>query len=155
MPEWSTGMQIICWCGEYVDTVKDLHRLSFYKVKNPTLRYTPKNERIVEEYFYSCTCPKCDRDIVLIKRKALNSIGQRKALVPIKLVGLRAIEYLQETEHNRVNKTNELTYMTKPYSKVIDLSYFKTLNGTTQRPRYLNETGFSGAKVESELITIK
>lgn len=148
-------MQIHCWCGEYIDTAKDLHRLSFYKVKNPTLRYTPKNERIVEEYFYSFTCQKCDRDIVLIKRKALNSIGQRKALIPVKLVGLRAIEYLQETEHNRVNKTNELCYMTKPYSKVIDLSYFKTINDHTQRPRYLNETAFSGDKVTTEPILIK
>ena len=148
-------MKVYCWCGEYIDTLKDLHRLSFYKVKTPTIKRTPKGERVIDEFFYSYVCPKCERDVVLIKRKALNSIGERKALIPVKLIGLEAVEYLQETEHNRVNKTNELCYMTKPYSKVIDLSYFKALNDHTQRPRYLNETAFSGDKVVTEPILIK
>lgn len=147
-------MRVECWCGEYFDTIQDIDKLTFYKVKFPTIKHTPKNEKIIEEVFYYYFCPKCERDVVLIKRKALNALGNRKALIPEKLVGKAASEYLEKTKENRINKTNELRYISKPYSKVIDLSYYKTLNGTTQRPRYLNETGFSGAKVESEVLIL-
>lgn len=148
-------MKIHCWCGEFVDKDKDLHRLSYYRVKTPTIQYTRKNERIIEEYFYTFVCNKCLRDVVYIVRRARNAIGGRKAVMPEILVGLSAIEYLQKTENNRINKTHELTHNPQPYSRVMDLCFGKTINSTTQRRRFVNETGWDGGKIENEVILIK
>lgn len=147
--------KIYCDCGRYADTKEDIDKLSFYKIKTPTLRHTEKRERIVEEYFYYWVCPWCEKDIVLIKRKALNALGYKKALIPITLTGIQASEYLARTQENRINKTSELRHCAKSFSNCIDLSYYKTLTGTTQRPRYLNESGFSGNKIENKVIIIK
>lgn len=148
-------MKINCSCGRYADTKEDIDKISLYKVKIPTIKHTLKGERIIEELFYLWVCPWCEKSIVLIKRKALNSVGNRKALMPVTLSGLEADEYLARTQENRVNKTETIRFMTKPYSKTIDLVYFKVLTGTTQRPRYLNESGYSGSKITSNVIIIK
>jgi len=148
-------MKINCSCGRHADTKEDIDTISLYKVKTPTLKHTLKGERVVEELFYYWICPWCEKSIVLIKRKALNSLGHRKALIPVTLSGLDADEYLTRTQENRVNKTETIRYMTKPYSKSIDLVYFKVLTDTTQRGRYLNESGYSGNKITSNIIIIK
>lgn len=147
--------KIICSCGRFADTKEDIDKISFYKVKTPTLKHTSRNEKIVEEYFYYFICPWCEKDIVLIKRKAINALGNKKAVLPVTLEGLEAAEYLARTQENRINKTKEISYMTKPFSNCIDLSYYKTINSTTQRPRYLNESGFSGLRVENKVIVIQ
>lgn len=127
-------------------------RLSFYKVKQPTQKKTSKNERITEETFYYYICPKCERDVVIIKRKAINGAGNIKLLIPEKLIGKSATEYLEMTKENRINKTNEIRYTQREcYCKGVPMSYFKTMGATTQRPRYINEIGYSGKKIESEL----
>ncbi len=149
------NFKITCRCGHYITKNDDLYRLSYYKVKTPTLKRTNRNERIIEEYFYCYVCPKCDRDVVVIKRKTINPVGNKKMLLPVKLIGLDAIEYLQQTENNRINKTNTLEYSEfGNYGKGIPLTYFKTLNSTVQRPRYLNEAGFSGDKIEIKVSSV-
>ena len=143
------NFKITCRCGHYITKNDDLYRLSYYKVKMPTKKRTERNERIIEENFYCYVCPECDRDVVLIKRKAINAIGTKKALMPEKLIGLEAIQYLQLTENNRINKTNTLQYVGfKTFGKGLPLSYFKSLSDKSQRPRYINECGYSGDKVE-------
>lgn len=146
------NFKITCRCGHYITKNDDLYRLSYYKVKIPTLKRTNHNEKITEETFYCYVCPECDRDVVVIKRKAMNAVGNIKTLMPEKLIGLKAIEYLQLTEKNRINKTNALEYSEfGAYTKGIPLRYFKTLNSTVQRPRYFNEAGFAGEKIESKI----
>lgn len=146
------NFKITCKCGHYITKNDDLFRLSYYKIKTPTKKYTERNERIIEEFFYCYVCPECDRDVVLIKRKAINAIGAKKAIIPEKLIGLEAIKYLQLTENNRINKTNTLQYTdTGIFIKGFPLSYFKTISATHQRPRYINECGYSGNKVECKL----
>lgn len=145
--------KITCICGHFITKNDDLCKLNYYKLKTPTLKKTDRNERIIEESFYYYVCPRCDRDVIVIMRKAINGIGAKKTLIPIKLTGLKAIEYLQLTENNRINKTNEILFPeAKVYSKGIPLSYFKTLSATEQRPRFINEAAYSGDKVTSELI---
>lgn len=150
------NFKITCRCGHYITKNDDLFLLSFYKVRKPTQARTSRNERIIDEVFYSYVCPKCDRDVIVIKRKAINAVGNVKVLIPEKIIGERATEYLEKTKFNRINKTNELTYTnTGKFVKGISMSYFKTINKTHQRPRYLNESGYSGDKVECELKVYK
>ena len=146
------NFKITCKCGRYVTLNDDLYRISFYKVKTPTQKRTIRNERIVEECFYSYVCPECNCDVVLIKRKAINAVGKRKALMPEKLIGLPAVEYLQLTENNRINKTNTLKYADFGcYGKGLPIRYFKSISEIHQRPRYINEAGYSGEKIESKI----
>ena len=146
------GFKITCICGHFVTKKDDLSKLNYYRLKKPTLKQTDKNEKIIEESFYYYVCPRCDRDVIVIMRKAINAIGAKKVLIPEKLTGLKAIEYLHQTSDNRINKTNELILTEKNYyTKGIPLSYFKALSATKQRPRYINEAAFSGDEVECEL----
>ena len=146
------NFKITCRCGHYIRKSDDLGLLSFYKLKTPIKQRTNKNEKIIDESFYYYVCPKCDRDVVVIKRKAINAAGNIKTLIPEKLIGLEAIEYMQQTEKNRINKTNDLVYAESSiYVRGVPLSYFKALSDTVQRPRYINEAGYSGEKVKSEI----
>ena len=146
------GFKITCICGHFVTKKDDLSKLNYYKLKKPTLKQTDKNEKIIEESFYYYVCPRCDRDVIVIMRKAINAIGAKKLLLPEKITGIKAIEYLQLTADNRINKTNELQLSEKTsYTKGIPVSYFKALSGTEQRPRYINEAGFSGDKIECKI----
>lgn len=132
-----------------------MYKINFYKVRIPTLRRTAKNERIIEEMFYYYVCPECGRDVVVIKRKAVNAVGLKKALIPEKLIGEKAAAYLSLTTDNRINKTSELRYnTTETHTKGIPLTYYKTISATVQRPRYLNECGFAGDKVENEVLIL-
>ena len=152
MAKWNDFEKITCKCGKYILKNKDLFRVSYYKIKNPTLKMTEKKERIIDEIFFYYVCPVCDREVVLIKRRARNAIGNPKLLLPVKLIGKDALNYLELTKNNRINKTNELTYSDGgKFVKGISMSYFKTINKTHQRPRYLNECAYSGDKVECEL----
>lgn len=145
--------KITCICGHFITKNDDLCRVNFYKLLKPTLNKTEKGEKVTEESFYYYVCPRCDRDVIVIMRKAINGIGAKKTLIPVKLTGLKAIEYLQLTENNRINKTNEILFSeAKVYSKGIPLSYYKTLSATEQRPRFINEAAYSGEKVTSEVI---
>lgn len=147
---------ITCTCGRYITKDKDLFRVAYYKVKKPTLKLTEKNERILQEIFFCYVCPQCDREVIVIKRKARNAIGKPKVLFPVKLIGKEASDYLELTKDNRINKTNELVYTdTGKFVKGICMSYFKTIDKTHQRPRYLNEAGYSGNKVESKIKVYK
>lgn len=143
----------MCFCGKYVTRNNDLFRFSYFKVKKPTLKKTDKNERIIEEYFYYYVCPDCSRDVVLIKRTALNGLGLKKSLFPEKLIGIKASEYLEQTKDIRINKTNELKYPlnNSTYVKGIPLSYFKTIDSLHQRPRFLNESAYSGERVNNPI----
>lgn len=146
------NFKITCKCGHYITKNDDLLKLSLYKVKQPTLRRTQKNERIIEETFYYYICPKCERDVIVIKRKAINGAGNIKALIPEKLIGEKASNYLKMTENNRINKTSELRFTQKEvYCKGVPLSYFKTISATVQRARYINEAAYSGDKIESKV----
>lgn len=128
-----------------------MYKLSYYKVKQPTLRRTAKNERIIDEFFYYYVCPKCERNVIVIKRRAINAAGNIKTLIPEKIIGKRAAEYLVLTEKTRINKTNELRFNENIYVRGVPLSYFKTIGAEAQRPRYINECAYSGAKIESKV----
>lgn len=144
--------KITCRCGRYVTKDKDLFRISYYKVKTPTEKRTKDNKRIIDEVFFYYVCPRCDRDVVLIKRRAINNAGNAFALLPIKLIGKEAAEYLNVTKDNRVDLTSKLNYT--EYGRFVNcgqISYFKAINETHQRPRYLNESGYSGDKIESKV----
>lgn len=144
--------KITCICGHFISKNNDLSKLNYYKLKKPTLNKTDNNEKITEETFFYYVCPKCERDVIVIMRKAVNAIGAKKVLIPEKLTGLKAIEYLQLTADNRINKTNEIQLSEKSYhSKGIPVSYFKSLSGTQTRPRYINEAGYSGEMIESKV----
>ena len=146
------GFKITCICGHFVTKQNDLSKINFYKLKTPTIKRTDKGEKIIEESFYYYVCPRCDRDVIVIMRKAINAIGAKKLLLPEKITGIKAIEYLQLTADNRLNKTNELQLSDMSYhSKGIPISYFKTLSATEQRPRYINEAAFSGDKIECKI----
>ena len=147
--------KIYCDCGRYADTNTDIDRISLYKLRQPLIKHTPKGQRIIEEWFYTWVCPWCEKDIVLIKRYALNGINRKKALLPETLTGLDACEYLMRTQDSRVNKTNDILFKIQKYSKIIDLSYYKTISAETQRPRFVNETGFSGNKITSKIVIVE
>lgn len=152
MSKWQDFNKITCKCGRIVYKDSDLFRISFYKVKTPTLKRTEKNERRLEEIFFYYVCPRCDREVVLIKRKALNAAKNHKLLFPVKLICKEASEYIELTKDNRINLTNKLFYNdTSRFVKGISMSYFKSINDRFQRPRYLNECGYSGEKVECKL----
>lgn len=147
------NFKITCSCGHYITKNDNLFLINFYKLKTPLLKRTKKNERIIEETFYYYVCPKCEKDIIVINRKALNALRNIKVLPPEKLMGFRAEKYLKETENNRINKTSELKYNeTGVYCKGVPMSYFKTIDGTHQRARYINECGYSGDITESKVI---
>lgn len=144
--------KITCKCGRYITKEKDLFRISYYKLKTPLFKKTNDNKRIIDEVFFYYICPQCDRDVVLIKRRAINNAGNVFSLIPTKLIGKDAAEYLMKTKEIRVNLTNKLNYT--EYGRFVNcgqISYFKTINDTHQRPRYLNESGYSGEKIESQL----
>ena len=144
--------KITCKCGRYITKEKDLFRISYYKLKTPLFKKTNDNKRIIDEVFFYYICPQCDRDVVLIKRRAINNAGNVFSLIPTKLIGKDAAEYLMKTKEIRVNLTNKLNYT--EYGRFFNcgqISYFKTINETHQRPRYLNESGYSGEKIESQL----
>lgn len=146
------NFKITCRCGHFVTKNDDLYRLSYYKVIYPTLKRTEKGERIIEETFYAYVCPECNSDVVVIKRKARNAAGNIKLLLPVKLTGLFAVEYLQQTENNRLDKTHTLKYDGfEYYGKGIPLSYFKAVDSTHQRRRYINEAEYSGCRLECQL----
>lgn len=147
--------RITCRCGRYITKEDDLYRVSLYKVKSLTEKRTARNERITAEYFFTYVCPRCDREVVYIKRKAINNIGNPKIVLPVLLVGEKAVEYLELTKDNRTNLTNTLNYT--EYGRFVNcgqISYFKAINDTHQRPRYLNESGYSGEKIESKIKVI-
>ena len=126
--------------------------MSFYKVKEPTQKKTSKNEKIVSESFYYYVCPRCERDVIVINRKAINAVGNIKSLLPEKLIGEKATNYLIMTSENRINKTSELTYnYNSRYCRGVPMSYFKTISAEIQRPRYINEAAYSGAKIETKV----
>ena len=146
------NFRVTCKCGHYITRNDDLYKLSYYKLRQPVQKRTSKNERIIEETFYYYVCPKCERDVIVIKRKAINAVGNIKILIPEKIIGKKATDYLLLTEKNRINKTNELRYgENNIYVRGVPLSYFKTLGAETQRPRYINEVAYSGSKVESKV----
>lgn len=146
------NFKITCRCGRYITKNDDLMRLNYYKVRRPILKRTSKNERIIEETFYHYVCPQCDNDVVVIKRKAVNAVGNKKILLPEKLIGLRAVEYLHMTQNDRIDKTHELRYSQREWScKGVPMSYFKAKSATVQQPRYINEIGNSGKPVTSEI----
>lgn len=146
------NFKITCKCGHYITKNDDLYLLNFYKVKTPTKKRTLKNERIIEETFYYYVCPECERDVVVIKRKAINAAGNIKELIPEKKIGIAATEYLLLTANNRINKTNELRYNDNNiFVRGVPLSYFKTIAAEVQRPRYINEAAYSGKKIESKV----
>ena len=152
MGKWNDFRTITCRCGRTIYKDSDLFRLSCYSLKKPTQIRTGKNEKILEESFLFYICPQCDREVIVIKRKALNAANNKKVLLPVKLTGREALEYLELTKNNRIDKTHELTYCdTSKFVKGLSMSYFKTINKTHQRPRYLNEAGYSGEKVECKL----
>lgn len=155
MANWKDFKRITCKCGRYVEKNDDLFRMSLYFLKKPTKTKTERNEKIIDEIFFSYICPQCDREVVLIKRRAINAAGNIKMLLPIKLIGKEASDYLEQTKTNRINKTNELKYSDSAvFVKGVAMSYFKTINKTHQRPRYINESGYSGDKVECKLTII-
>ena len=144
--------KITCKCGRYITKEKDLFRISYYKLKQPLEKRTSDNKRIIDEVFFYYVCPRCDRDVVLIKRRAINNAGNVFSLLPTKLIGKEAAEYLIKTQEIRVNLTNKLNYT--EYGRFVNcgqISYFKAINDTHQRPRYLNESGYSGEKIESKI----
>lgn len=144
--------KITCKCGRYITKENDLFRVNYYRLKQPLEKKTTDNKRIIEEVFFYYVCPRCDRDVVLIKRRAINNVGNPIALLPIKLIGKEAAEYLIKTQQIRVNLTNKLNYT--EYGRFVNcgqISYFKAINETHQRPRYLNESGYSGEKIESKV----
>lgn len=144
--------KITCKCGRYITKEKDLFRISYYKLRQPLDKRTVDNKRIIDEVFFYYVCPRCDRDVVLIKRRAINNAGNVFSLLPTKLIGKEAAEYLIKTQEIRVNLTNKLNYT--EYGRFVNcgqISYFKAINETHQRPRYLNESGYSGDKIESKV----
>ena len=149
------NFKITCGCGHFVTKNDDLYKISYYKVKKPTLFQTEKKERVIEETFYCYVCPECNRDVVVIKRKARNAAGHIKALLPEKLIGLKAVEYLQMTENNRIDKTNTLQYSECGIvTKGIPLRYGKTINHNTQRLRYINECGYDGKRIKTDIKVV-
>ena len=144
--------KITCKCGRYITKEKDLFRISYYKLRQPLDKRTLDNKKIIDEVFFYYVCPRCDRDVVLIKRRAINNAGNVFSLLPTKLIGKEAAEYLIKTQEIRVNLTNKLNYT--EYGRFVNcgqISYFKAINETHQRPRYLNESGYSGDKIESKV----
>ena len=144
--------KITCKCGRYITKEKDLFRISYYKLRQPLDKRTVDNKKIIDEVFFYYVCPRCDRDVVLIKRRAINNAGNVFSLLPTKLIGKEAAEYLIKTQEIRVNLTNKLNYT--EYGRFVNcgqISYFKAINETHQRPRYLNESGYSGDKIESKV----
>ena len=148
----SSFTKITCKCGRYITKEKDLFRVSYYKLKNPIEKRTKDNKRIIDEVFFFYVCPQCDREIVLIKKRAINNAGNISLLLPVTLIGKPATEYMEATKEIRVNLTNKLNYT--EYGRFVNcgqISYFKTINDTHQRPRYLNESGYSGDKIENKV----
>lgn len=146
-----SNFRVTCSCGNYITKNDDLYKLSYFKVKQPTKKRTQKNERIIDEFFYYYVCPKCEREVIVIKRRAINAAGNIKILIPEKIIGKKAADYLKMTENLRINKTSELRYTENIYVRGVPLSYFKTLSAEAQRPRYINECAYSGAKIESKV----
>lgn len=152
MGYFNSFSKITCKCGRYITKEKDLFRVNYYKLKTPLERRTHDNKRIIDEVFFYYVCPRCDRDVILIKRRAINNAGNVISLIPVKLIGKEAAEYLIKTQEIRVNITNKLNYT--EYGRFVNcgqISYFKTINDTHQRPRYLNESGYSGEKIECKI----
>ncbi len=148
----SNFTKITCKCGRYITKDKDLFRVSYYKLKNPLSKKTIDNKRIIDEVFFFYVCPQCDREIVYIKKRAINNAGNISLLLPVTLIGKPATEYMEATKEIRVNLTNKLNYT--EYGRFVNcgqISYFKTINDTHQRPRYLNESGYSGEKIENKI----
>ena len=144
--------KITCRCNRYITKEDDLYRVSYYKLRTPVEKRTSNNERIIDEVFFCYVCPRCDRDVVFIKKRAINSAGNIKAILPVTLIGKDAADYLERTKDIRTNLTNTLHYT--EYGRFVkcgQISYFKAINETHQRPRYLNESGYSGEKIESKV----
>lgn len=143
-------MKIQCNCGEYVNTDNDFYKITKYENRPVIKRKSFNNQRITREIVFSYICPKCGKQIVDIHRYGINALGASKKLEYQQLRGLDAEEYLKASYYNR--KEREIMPKVPVYSgKGIPVSYFRSVDSTHQRRRYINEAAYDGAKIESKV----
>lgn len=147
-------MKIQCICGEYVNTDSDFYKITKYE-NRPVMKHKAFNgQRITREIVFSYVCPKCERQIVDIHRYGINALGNSKKLEYQQLRGADAEEYLKATYWCR--KERKIMPKVSAYTgKGIPIAYFKSIDSTHQRRRYINEAAYDGAKIESKVKIYK
>ncbi len=142
-------MKIACKCGEFLNTDIDFFRITKYENRPILKRKSFNNKKITREIIFSFICPKCEKQIVDIHRYSTNALGNQIKIEYEQLRGIEAEKYLEFSKNNR--KEKDIILKIPKYTKGVPLSYFKSINEKTQRPRFLNEVCYSGNKVVNEI----
>lgn len=142
-------MKITCSCQHYVNTDDTSYNITKYENKPVLKRHSNNGEYIVKEVFYYYVCPRCDKEVVEIHRFKRNAIGNLARVEREQLFGLKAANYLIQTQETR--KQRLIEFKEHIHSKGIPLRYGKCINDETVRLRYINECGFDGDKIESKV----
>ncbi|MBS4760888.1 MAG: hypothetical protein KHX03_09355 [Clostridium sp.] len=110
-----------------------------YVLKKPTKDFV-KSKRIFKEVVYSLFCKKNDCSKIEIhrffKQKEEFVLAQREALK-----GEKARKYLERTKNMRIKQPQCCPLRPVAYSKKIPWVYGKSIDGHTQIPRYMDESG--------------
>lgn len=107
------------------------------------------NTKVIKEVVYTLLCTKNGCTKVEILRYGNNKqLLQRETLS-----GQSALNFLSKTEKVRIRQNQVVPIKEIKQSKTIPFVYGKTITSTTQRPRYINEAGFSGNIIKSNLFS--
>lgn len=114
-------------------------------LQKPTKK-TIKNLKVIKETVDILTCKKNGCTKIQISRYG-HVKGKIKRIDLEERKGKWAFEYLEETSSFRIRQKTRVPLVNIPQSSRNDFVYGKTINGTTQRVRYLNEQGWASAEI--------
>lgn len=148
-------MKMFC-CGVCYNTadIETYWRISKFKLKKPT-REKIGDSKVVKEFAYVLECKEgCTKVNIVRQIQLFDGKNTRFKTVDKKeLSGKTAYKYLQETENIRVLMPSKPPIKPIKYRKTIPFVYGKTIDGFTQRGRYISEEDWATDKIfESKII---
>lgn len=146
-------MPFLCCGVKYSKNDPDTYWcIDTYLIKEPIIK-SVKNKRIIKEIIDVLTCKKNGCVKIQISRYArIQGVTKRIELEEIK--GKKAQEYLEKTSKIRVKQPPVIPTVNIPKSTRNDFVYGKTIDGETQRKRYVNEQGWASNEVIKSKVKI-
>ena len=141
-------MSSVLCCGIIYDkkNINTYWCIETYKLIKPYISNV-KMQKVIMENCEVFVCKKCGSTKVLVNR-----YGKNKRLLEHKrLKGIEAIDYLTATSELRILQPRKIPCKNIPYSKTLPFVYGKVTGKNTQRPRYINESGWSGDSIDAKL----
>ncbi len=110
-----------------------------YNLKTPEKAFV-ENKKVFKEVVYSLFCKKNDCTKIEIQRFVKQN-GQIILAEKQQLSGKKARNYLERTKSVRIKQPQCCPLKSVAYAKKIPWVYGKSIDGQTQIPRYMDESG--------------